>query len=434
MTSDQEISTSLRRWVIFGFISMVGIIGVVGGWMAYASISGAIIAPGTVSVETNIKTVQHLEGGIVGEILVANGDTVSEGEILLRLDDTVAKINLAIVNDQLYELYADNARLETELDGSNEVVFPESLLSLSDLPDVEEVMQAQRDLLIVRRESRLGQVELLNQTIFQLNEEIGGVEAQRAAQIKQSELINQEIESLRPLQERGLVSQQRVLSLEREAARLEGIFGDLTANISRAHGQIKETELQITQLDKEFHEEGLTSIRNNNVRISELEERLLAFNEQLRHIDIRAPQAGRVHNLEFHTIGGVISPATPILQIIPINDVLIIDARVNPNNIDEITIGQDAVIRLSAFNSRTTPELKGSIIGVSPERIVDAATGEAYFNAEIEISEGELSRLENKVLVPGMPAEVFIRTSARTVWSYLIKPFTDQLSRAFREE
>jgi HlyD family secretion protein len=434
MTSDQEISTSLRRWVIFGFISMVGIIGVVGGWMAFASISGAIIAPGTVSVETNIKTVQHLEGGIVGEIHVSNGDTVSEGEILLRLDDTVANINLAIVNDQLYELYADNARLETELDGGNEVVFPESLLNLSDLPDVEAIMQAQRGLLIVRRDSRNGQVELLNQTIYQLNEEIGGVEAQRTAQIKQSELIKQEIESLRPLQERGLVSQQRILSLEREAARLEGIFGDLTANISRAHGQIKETELQISQLDKEFHEEGLTSIRNNNVRISELEERRLAFNEQLRHIDIRAPQAGRVHNLEFHTIGGVISPATPILQIIPINDVLIIDARVNPINIDEVTIGQEAVIRLSAFNSRTTPELKGSIIGVSPERIIDTVTGEAYFNAEVEISEGELSRLEGKVLVPGMPAEVFIRTSERTVWSYLIKPFTDQLTRAFREE
>ena len=428
---------SYRRvtpWIVFGMLSIVVMFGGLVGWAVFSSISGAVIASGVVAVETKVKTVQHLDGGIVREILVENGDEVKSGDLLIRLDDTNIKANLAIINSHLNELKASMARLEAERDHLSKINFPAELTKNADKPDIARIIAGQKSLFEARNKSMNGQVRLLRQKIIQMKDQIKGLEAQQASKKQQGILIRQEIESIRPLYKKGHITRKRMLELERTAVQLDGEYGMHIGDIAQVRGAIGQTELEILQLDKTFQEKIQTELREAQAKLIELEERKFALDEKLRRIDIRAPRAGYVHNLAVHTIGGVVSPAAAILQIIPEEDRLIIEARVKPTDIDQVSIGQKAIVHFSAFSSRTTPTLNGKVIKVSADSIVDKASGISYFTVILEVPDSETAKLGKNKLLPGMPAEAFIRTRNRSAISYLLKPLLENLNRAFREE
>jgi HlyD family secretion protein len=434
MTNPDPSYRRATPWIVFGLLTIVVLFGGLIGWAAFSSISGAVIASGVVTVETKVKTVQHLDGGIVRKILVENGDEVKSGDLLIRLDDTNIKANLAIINSHLSELKASMARLEAERDHLPEIHFPRELFENVADPSIARIIAGQKSLFEARKTSMNGQVRLLRQKILQLRDQIKGLEAQQVSKKQQSKLIRQEIESIRPLYKKGHITRKRMLELERTAVQLDGEYGMHIGDIARVRSAIGETELEILQLDKAFQEKIQTELRESQAKLIELEERKFALDEKLRRIDIRAPRAGYVHNLAVHTIGGVVSPAAAILQIIPEEDRLIIEARVKPTDIDQISIGQKAIVHFSAFSSRTTPEMNGKVIKVSADSIVDKASGISYFVVIIEVPDSETAKLGKNKLLPGMPAEAFIRTRNRTAISYLLKPLMDNLNRAFREE
>jgi HlyD family secretion protein len=422
-------------WILFGIVVVVAVPGGVLAWSSVTEIRGAVIGQGIVTVESNVKTVQHLDGGIVGEIRVRNGDRVEEGDVLVRLDDTSARASFGILNTRLNELYAQEARLESEHKGDTEVAFSEGLVqSAARDARTAALLKAQRSLFLARRTRQDGQKSLLNQQTEQLSEQTGGLKAERQAKTRQAELINQELESVRPLLDQGLYTQSRFLALEREAARLDGELGRLGGDMARTQVAIAETQLKILQIDKDYLQTVLTELREAQARIAELEEQRVAAADRLARVEIRAPRSGYVHNLAAHTVGGVVSPASPILEIIPDSDQLIVETRVPPSEVDQIREQQTATIRFAAFNQRTTPTLAGRVKKVSPAQLTDRVTGASYFSVIVEVDPEELTRLgPGKLLVPGMPAETFIQANARTVLSYLIKPLSDSFNYALRE-
>jgi HlyD family secretion protein len=422
-------------WIILGLLVVFALPGGMAAWSAVAEISGAVIGQGPVTVESNIKTVQHLDGGIVGEILVRNGDRVQEGDVLLRLDETAARANLGIIDARLNELHAQNARLQSEQMGATEIVFPSALVAASQRDErIAALLNSQRSLFSARLTRRAGEKFLLAQQIGQLGEQANGLTAEHEAKLRQAKLISQEVESVRPLLAQGLYTQSRFLALEREAARLDGDIGKLAGEIAKTKVAITETELKIAQIDKDYMQTVLTELRESEGKIAELQERRIAAADSLARAVIRAPRSGYVHNLSVHTVGGVVSPAHPILEIIPDSDQLIIEARVPPAEVDQVREGQRATVRFAAFDRQNTPSLSGWVTKVSRAQLTDRTTGAVYFNVIVEVPAEELARLgAGRQLVPGMPAEAFIQTDARTVLSYLMKPLTDAVSHAFRE-
>ncbi|HHK73566.1 MAG TPA: HlyD family type I secretion periplasmic adaptor subunit [Rhizobiales bacterium] len=431
--SDVKIKQKTGGWISFGLFLIVFMLGSFSVWAVFASIGGAVIGQGVVTVEGQAKTIQHLQGGIIGKIYVRNGDHVKEGQLLIRLDDTVTKANMAITDGRLVEFYARKARLEAERDQADTITISGELAERQDEPEIARIIAGQRLLFQARKKSREGQIRLLRQKIDQYNDEIKGIEAQGKSKKKQAELIRKELETIMPLFKKGHITQRRLLALEREAVRLEGEYGKHLSDMARVHSTIGETELQILQIDTAIREKVLSEMREVQSQISELEERRLAIRSQLENIDIRAPTAGLVHNLAVHTVGGVIRAAAPIMQIIPEGVRLVIEAQISPTDVDQVHIGQDASIRFSAFSSRTTPTLDGKVTKISADRLVDKASGRSFFTVIVDVSDEELKRLGNKTLLPGMPAEVFVSTNLRSAMSYLLKPVTDQLNRAFRE-
>lgn len=432
----EDVSYPIARpWIMFGIFVVFALPGSIFAWSAMTEISGAVIGRGIVSVETNIKIVQHLDGGIVSEIRVRNGDHVREGDILLRLDDTAPRASLGIITARLNELYTQKARLDSEHIGATEIAFPADLIKAASTdPHTAALLKAQRSLFLARQDRRVGEQSLLQRQSEQLGEQIRGLTAEYQARTRQSELIDQELESVRPLRSQGLYTQSRFLSLEREAARLKGEIGKLAGDIARMQVAVTETKLKIAQVDKNYLQTILTDLREAEGRIAELEEQRVAAADRLSRIDIRASRSGYVHNLATHTVGGVISPAHPIMEIIPDNDRLIIEAHVPPNDISQIREQQSSTIRFVSFDQKTTPSIQGRVKKISPAQLTDPATGASYFGVIIEVDPQEIARLgPGKHLIPGMPAETFIQTSARTVLSYLMKPLSDALTHAFRE-
>ncbi len=422
-------------WILLGLIGILLLFGGLGTWAATSQIAGAIVASGTLGVESKIKTVQHLEGGIVGKILVRNGDHVKAGQLLIRLDDTTIRANHAIVEGRLNELDATLARLRAERDGLDKITFPERLLKKKSRPAVKAMMRGQTSLFTVRRKSKAGQVRILRQRAVQLEEQIKGLEIQKTARQEQIEIIDRSIRRKNKAASAGLISGDTMDTIRRQKARLTGEVGDLVARIAQARGSIEEIRQQILQVDKDFREKVLSEISRTHTEMSELQEKESALDEQLRRIDIRAPQAGRIHNMSIFTVGGVISPAKPILQIIPENDRLIIEARISPTDIDQVKISQQAAIHLSAFDARTTPVLEGTVSKISAAQVVDPNSGHSFFTVEVEIppEQRQLLRKDQKLL-PGMPAELFIRTGERTPLEYFLKPMMEQIQRAFKEQ
>jgi len=425
---------SIRTHLIAGLSLMLALVVGFGGWASTAQISGALIAPGSVVVDSNVKKVQHPTGGVVGEVRVRDGDVVKAGDIVVRLDETVVKANLAIVVKTLNGLLARAARLEAEQRGLDTIKFPAALTDRADDPEVRDVIASETKLFEVRVFGRAGQKSQLRERVSQLNEEIVGLTAQEQAKEKEISLVEKELVGVRQLYDQRLIQISRLTTLERDMARLTGERGQYIAARAQAKGKITETELQIIQVDKDVVSEVSKDLRETNDKIGEFVERKVTAEDQLRRIDIRAPQDGVVLQSTVHTVGGVITAGDAIMMVVPKADDLSVEAKVNPQDIDKLQIGQKTLLRLSAFNQRTTPELNGVVTRVSADVTTDQRTGQSYYTIRVSLPPAEVARLGHDVkIIPGMPVEAFVQTGDRTMLSYLMKPFSDQLMRSFRE-
>ena len=328
--------SDVRDYMLVGFAVIIFLVGGVGVWAAQTEISGAVIASGVVVVETNIKKVQHPTGGIVGEIRVKNGDVVQAGDLLLRLDETVTRANLQMVSNQLDELMVREQRLKAERDDAAEVVFPAALAPRRDKPEIQDIFAGERSLFESRRQSRLGQKAQLRERIAQLDQEFAGVSGQIDAKSREIQLIGKQVVDLETLEEKKLVTAGTMVALRREAARLEGEYGQLKASAAQTRGKVTEIELQILRIDQDMRTEVVKELRENQSRTAEYGERRIAAEDQLKRIELRAPQSGTVHQLAVHTVGGVINGGEPVLYIVPDSDKLVVEAKIAPHDIDQV--------------------------------------------------------------------------------------------------
>ncbi|MDX8496670.1 HlyD family type I secretion periplasmic adaptor subunit [Mesorhizobium sp. VK22B] len=428
------IEKTIRRYLIGGVAACLLLIGGGGGLAAVTELSGAVIASGRLVVDSSVKKVQHPTGGVVGQILVREGDAVKSGDILVRLDETVTRANLSIVTKGLDEFEARLARLEAERDGLEAISFPASLMLRQDDPAIVRAIAGEQSLFEFRQQARAGQKAQLEERIAQLSEESSGLTEQRVAKSQEIDLIGTELESIRKLWQQKLVSIDRLTALERDAVRLKGEHGQLTASIAQAKGRIAETRLQVIQVDQDLRKEVATELRDVQSKISEFVERKVSAEDQLKRIDLRSPQDGVVHQLAVHTLGGVITPGEVVMLIVPVADDLTVEARVAPQDIDQLKLGQEAGLKFSAFNQRVTPELIGCVSEISADLSLDERSGAGFYTVRIGIPRTELKKLKRLTLAPGMPVEVFFSTGNRAMLSYLVKPLADQIDRAFREE
>ena len=425
---------SMRRYLVAAIVVVLVLVVGVGGWAATAVISGAVVASGSLVVDSNVKKVQHPTGGIVGELRVRDGDRVHAGDVVVRLDETVTRANLAIVTKGLGEMMARKARLESERDGLDTITFPAQLVAEADDPDRAAAIDSERKLFNLRKTARNGQKAQLQERVTQLGEEITGLTAQQNSKTKEIALLERELAGVRDLWKQNLVPLSRLTALEREAARLDGERGQLIASAAQAKGKIAETALQILQIDQDLASEVAKEMREVDGKIGELVERKVAAEDQLKRTDIRAPQDGTVFQLAVHTIGGVITAGDPIMLIVPEADNLSVEVKVNPQDIDQLQLNQKAILRFSAFNIRTTPEIEGVVTRISADTSTDQRTGQSYYTVRIAMPADQIERLGEVKLLPGMPVEAFMQTRDRTMLSYLIKPLHDQFLRAFREK
>jgi HlyD family secretion protein len=425
---------SMRRHLVAAAVVVLVLVVGVGGWGATAVISGAVVASGSLVVDSNVKKVQHPTGGIVGELRVRDGDHVHAGDIVVRLDETVTRANLAIVTKTLDELLARKARLEAERDGWATIVFPAQLMTAGNDPDRAAAMESERKLFNLRKTARTGQKAQLQERVAQLGEEIAGLTAQQNSKAKEIELVNRELAGVRELWSKNLVQLGRLTALEREAARLDGERGQLIAAAAQAKGKVAETALQILQIDQDLASEVAKELREVDGKIGEFIERKVTAEDQLKRIDLRAPQDGTVFQLAVHTVGGVITAGDPIMLIVPEADNLSVEVKVNPQDIDQLQLNQKAILRFSSFNARTTPEIEGVVTRISADTSTDQRTGQNYYTVRISMPPEQIQRLGEVKLLPGMPVEAFVQTGDRTMLSYLIKPLHDQFVRAFREK
>ena len=408
--------------------------GGIGGWAAATDLAGAVVATGHFVVDSNVKKVQHPTGGVVGEILVREGQRVTIGDVVMRLDATQTRANLAIVTKRLDEFAVRRARLEAERDEAEAISFPADLTGRMNDPDIAQLITGERKLFELRREARLGKKAQLHERVVQYEKEVRGLVAQEEAKVRGIALIERELKGVRELWEKGLVSIQRMMALEREGANLDGERERLVEAQAQSGGKIAETQLQIIQVDQDIPSEVAGNLRDIEGQTAEYIERRVSAEDQLKRIDLVAPESGLVHELVVHTVGGVISPADAIMLIVPDRDRLALEVQITPQDIDQIRMGQRAVLRMSAFNQRTTPELTGEVSRIAADLTQDQKTGLSYYVVRITVPPQELARLGKLTLVSGMPAEAFIQTGERTVISYLVKPLRDQINRAFREE
>ncbi len=425
------------RFVRLGSLTAAAVFGGLVLWSIVAPINSAVIAPGRVTVETNRKTIQSLEGGVIDEILVKEGATVKQGEILIRLDDTVPKANAALLSEQLAERVARQARLLAERDGLTEIPANSRIFALApDDLDYAENLEGQKNLLAAREQTKATQISLLEERIVQQRTRIDGANTQVRSLRAQTRLIVEELDGVKRLNAEGFAPMTRVRELEREKEAMSGRQGQLVAAIAESESIISEARLEIERLRQKSREDAIGESQDVEVEIAELIERRTAALEALKRTEIRSPESGVVLGLSVHTISGVIAPGAPVMEIVPQGAGLVIAAQIAPRDVDKVQSGQEAIIRFSALNARQTPETTGKVRQVSADNIVDQNTGEAHFQVLIDLPESaELERvLRGQVLLPGMPVESFIKTGARPAISYLLKPLTDALSRSMRED
>ncbi|MBO6867220.1 MAG: HlyD family type I secretion periplasmic adaptor subunit [Thalassococcus sp.] len=426
---------SVRGFTMLGLLGLTILVGGFGTWAAITNISGAIIAPGQIVVDRNRQVVQHPDGGVVSEILIDEGDTVVADQVLLRLDPTLLQSRLSIVESQYFEIIARRARLQAERDGLEQISFPEELLTEAETSaEVAEQIEGQRTLFVARKASDARELEQLQKRADQIADQIVGIDAQQDALNEQLELIESELVDQQSLLDKGLAQASRVLALKREKSNLMGTVGELTAQKAQSEGRITELDLEAIKLETQRREEAISEIRDLQVNEREMAEERRALREQLDRLDIRAPVSGVIYGLTVFTPRSVIRAADPVLFLVPQDRPLIIEARVDPIHIDQIRLGQEVLLRFSALDQRSTPELVGQVTQVSADAFQDDNTGLSFYMAEVTLSEGEIDRLpEGVTLIPGMPVESFLRTEDRTPLAYFVKPLSDYFAKAFRE-
>ncbi len=425
----------LGRFVGAGLLVIVLFFGGFGAWAGLAPLASSAVANGAIRVEGNRKTLQHLEGGIIQELLVKEGDIVQRDQILLRLDRTAAQSRFETVRHQYDLLKASEVRLLAEQAGSDRLVFPQDLEDRRHEPRIATLLSGQEQIFATRRQSYEGQNDILKARIDQLRSQAGGLKAQQASSERQLELIRKEQATVTDLVRKGLEREPRLLDLQRRAAALEGARAESLAEIARVQQTVGETELRILSLNDEQAEKVAAELKDTQADLAKAEEELSASADVLRRRDIRAPIAGTVFNLKYFTPGGVVSPGTPILDIVPANDRLLVEAQLSPIDIDVVRPGLPAEIRLSAYKQRRMPILDGKLVQVSADRLLSEKDGVPYYKALIEVDQQELANLEEPVeLYPGMPAEVMIKVGQRTFFQYLASPIHDSFTRAFHEQ
>ncbi|MEY8828131.1 HlyD family type I secretion periplasmic adaptor subunit [Sedimentitalea sp. XS_ASV28] len=426
---------SARKPVLFGLLGLLLLVGGFGTWSVVSNIAGAIIAPGRLEVDRNRQVVQHPDGGVVAEILVDEGDSVTEGAVLIRLDAKLLSSDLLITEGQLFELMARRGRLEAERDGAETITFDPELIEAARLrPEMQGLIDGQERLFKARKDSIEKEAEQLEKRRGQIQEQIKGIRAQQDSLERQISLISKELANQKSLLDRGLAQAGTVLNLERSAADLDGTLGELIASEAQAEGRITEIDIEVLKLVTKQREEAITRLRDLQYRELELAEQRRSLIERLNRLDITAPVSGIVYGLTVQTPRSVIRPADPVLYLVPQDRPLVIAARVEPIHIDKIFVGQPVTLRFSALDQRQTPELFGTVTHVSADAFEDSNTSATFYRAEIMLEEGQQNRLpEGTILIPGMPVETFIRTDARTPLAYLVKPLADYFTKAFRE-
>lgn len=416
-----------------GMAVLISTVGVLGTWSYFAPIDGAANAPGFVTVKSHSKTVQHLDGGIVKELIAKDGDIVNEGDVLLILDGTDVKAQLEILRGQQITLAAQVARLSAERDRLGQVVYPKEVQNLND-SRVVEARQSENQIFAARKIAHEGEVSVLNQRISQLNSRIQGLQGQRTSKQELKTSYTDEVKDLRELVADGFADKQRLRDIERNLAAVTGEIASLTSEIASSEMQIGETRLQIMQVEKQFQEEVADKLSEVQAQLYDVNQRVAATNDKVNRIQIKAPSAGRVMGMSVHNIGSVLTPGRPILDIVPQGEELIVEARVSPMDIDRVHVGLLAEVRFSAFKQAITPKTEGKLIGLSADRITDERTGQPYYSAKIELTPESYTKLGNLELLPGMPADVLINTGERTLFEYLMQPITNAFARAFIED
>jgi HlyD family type I secretion membrane fusion protein len=417
----------------FAFFTLLFGVGGVFGWGAFAMIDSAVVAPGMLMVELNRRNVQHLEGGIVGEVLVREGSSVTAGQSLIRLDDTRVRASLNVVLDESDRARARIAVLTAEREEALVLAFPPELLARRIEPKVAEILAVQSEEFIARRNSLQGQMEILGQRGLQLQKQIDGLNVRIESNNRQLALVRQEILGVEGLVRMGLERLPRLLSLQREEARLIGERGEAIENVARIQQAVGEAEMQRAQLLRTRQEENAKELRELQGRLLELREREISTNDQLTRLRIDAPEAGMVMDLRYTTRGGVIPPGSQVASIVPQDERLLVEAQITPIDVDTVRIGMPASIRLSHAAARTTPILEGMVERISPDRMTDQRSGMPYFVARIAFRPEELAKHEHLRLQPGMHAEVLIRRGERSFASYLARPLMDRFSKSIRE-
>ncbi|MGR3492173.1 MAG: HlyD family type I secretion periplasmic adaptor subunit [Shimia sp.] len=426
---------SAKRPLTIGILALVILVGGFGTWAVGAQIAGAIIAAGAIEVDQNRQVVQHLDGGVVAEVIADEGDMVARGDVLMRLDATDLTSELAIIEGQLAELLARSARLAAERDDAEEVaVGPEIEQLAASVPGMDALLDGQRRLLSQRRETEEGQTNQLRRRQDQIADQIEGIDAQRTSAQQQLQLLEEELADVQSLLDRGLAQKSRVLALQREQSNLLGRIGELTSARAQAEGRVTEIDLQILSAQSQRREEAISQLRDLSFNQAELTERRRALRDRLGRLDIRAPVGGLIYDLAVFGEGAVVRPAEPLMFIVPQDRPLVIAARIDTIHRDQVFTGQEVTLRFAALDQRTTPELFGRVQQVSADVFADDRTGQRYYRSEIVLQEGEIDRLpEGSVLTPGMPVDAFIRTEDRSPLGYLVKPVADYFTRAFRE-
>ena len=431
-TPRNETERSLRRHLVAIGLTAVALVFGIGALGATTRLAGAVVATGSLVVKSSVKKVQHQSGGIVGALLVEEGSHVQVGEVLIELDDTVARATVSALTNALYELQAQRGRLEAERDEATSITFPTNLTAASGQPEVARITDGETRLFAFRRNARTGQKNQLHQRVEQLGNEIEGLKEQSIAKDKELAIVSQELVGVQDLFDRNLIQLTRLDALQRDAARIDGERGQLIAQTAQTKGKIAETELQIIQIDEDMRSDVSRQLSEVHAKMSEVAERTVTAVDQLRHLTIRAPQDGVVHELVVHATGAVISPGEAIMLIVPDADKLVAEVRVSPQDIDQVGLDQEAMLRFPSFDQRTTPEFNARVIRVAADTTQDARTGSPFYSVQLSLQGARA--LAGVRLRPGMPVDALIKTSERTMMSYLLKPLADQASRAFREK
>ena len=400
---------------------------------AFTGSRGAVIGPGEVTVESRVKKIAHPTGGVIAEVFVKEGSKVKRGQPLMRLDTTVSGASASASGDTVEALHANAARLTAERDGAETIAFPPELTS-NPTPAKEAAMKSAQSLFELRRQARRNELAQIDERVRQTQQEINSLEAQRRAAQRQSALIQPELEGLRSLRERKLVTVNRLNQIERTAVDLQGAAASYGAQIAQARARIAEIRQSGFQLLQDARTQAGNDLVEVMSRLNDQKIRNVTAKDAYDRSLIRAPYDGVVDKLAYATVGGVIPAMETVMEIVPTHDQLAVEARVSPYDIDQLSPGQPTALRFSAFNSRTTPEINGSLAYISPERATDEHSGQTFYKVRVDVPEKEMKRLGDLKLLPGMPVEVFIQTSERSLLSYLTKPLRDQFNRAFRED